>query len=144
MESRVPGFRGEFLWELSIAQIQLPALAAAVPEEKSGWSPADGARSFSAVLVHIAACNFALLHLAGKRAPGGVDLYGPLPEDPFAQIAAIVRKNVSLEQAVTDSDTLLMSKFRCLGARHPCEAEGGPGCQDQNSAATSLRPGSLN
>jgi len=62
MESRVPGFRGEFLWELSIAQIQLPALAAAVPEEKFSWRPVEDARPFSAILVHIAACNFALLH----------------------------------------------------------------------------------
>jgi uncharacterized damage-inducible protein DinB len=105
--SRTPGFHGEYLWELDIPQTQLLALAAAVPEEKYGWSPAEGARSFSAVLVHIAAANFALLHLAGVRGPGGVDLYGPLQGDEFAQLAAIIRHNVSLEQTLTQKQEVI-------------------------------------
>lgn len=70
----MPGFHGEYLWELDIAQVQLLALAEAVPEEGYSWRPVDDARSFSAMLVHVAAGNFALLHLVGMRPDSAVDL----------------------------------------------------------------------
>jgi uncharacterized damage-inducible protein DinB len=107
MESRIPGFHGEYLWELDIARMQLLALAAAVPQEAYGWSPADGMRSFSAVLVHIAAGNIALLRLAGRPQPGSVDLYGPLQGDAPEQFAAMIRKNVSLERTLTEKQGVI-------------------------------------
>ena len=102
MEQRIPGFPGEFLWELDICRIQLLALAAAVPEEAYGFRPAEGARSFSAVLVHIAAGNVALLHMAGRPVAGGLDLYGDLEGDPFMRFVGMIRTNVSLERTLTD------------------------------------------
>lgn len=107
MESRIPGFQGEYLWELDIARTKLLALAASVPREMYGWRPADRTRSFSAVLVHIAAGNFALLHLAGRPLLGGVDLYGPVEGDELAQFAAMIRKNVSLEQTLTEKQDVI-------------------------------------
>ena len=100
MGQRIPGFSGEYLWELDIAKEQLLALAEAVPEEGYGWRPVEDARTFSAVLVHIAATSFALLRYAAQPAEGA-DLYGPLPEDPLAMVAAIVRRNISLEKSLT-------------------------------------------
>ena len=113
----MPGFHGEYLWELDIAQVQLLALAEALPEEGYSWRPVDDARSFSAVLVHVAAGNFALLHLVGMRPDSAVDLYGPLDGDPFEQFTAIIRKNVSLERTVKDKQhvlDLLKSSFDAI------------------------------
>jgi uncharacterized damage-inducible protein DinB len=107
MDSRSPGFRGEYLWELDIPQTQLLALAAAFPEEKYGWRPADGARSFSEVLVHVAAGNFMLLRLVGVRAPSGLDLYGSLEGGQLAQFAAAIRKNIALEKTVTEKRAVI-------------------------------------
>ena len=103
----MPGFHGEYLWELDIAQVQLLALADAVPEAGYSWRPTDDARSFSAVLVHIAVGNFVLLHLVGARPESAVDLYGPLDGDRFAQFTAIIRKNVALQRTVTDKQHVL-------------------------------------
>ncbi len=95
MPSRIPGFRGEFLWELDVPEIQLLALAEAIPAEMYGWRPAAGARSFSAVLVHVANCNLLLLKLA--------ELGGP----SLAQVAALVRDSLSMEQTVTEKAAVL-------------------------------------
>jgi hypothetical protein len=119
MSSRMPGFWGEYLWELDVPQTQLLALAAAVPPELCGWRPAGGARSFSEILVHVAAGNFALLRLTGLRGPGGTDLYGSPQGDEFAQFAAMIRKNVSLEKAVTEKQDvidLLKRSFEAIRA----------------------------
>jgi hypothetical protein len=100
MRSDTRVFHGEYLSELEIAERQLLAPAAAVPGAKYGWRPAEDTRSFSAVLVHVAAGNFYLLYVAG--APAGQEHYGPLPGDRMAQFVAIARKNLSLERTLTD------------------------------------------
>jgi uncharacterized damage-inducible protein DinB len=107
MSPRIAGFRGEYLWELDIARTQLLALAEAVPEDVYRWSPAPGTRPFSAVLVHIASGNFALLHYIGKRPPRAADLYGELEGDPLARLAAVVRKNVALEKTVSEKRAVI-------------------------------------
>jgi hypothetical protein len=108
MQTRIPGFRGEYLWELDVPQIHLLALADAIPEVTYGWRPADDARSLSEVLVHVAAGNFLLLTLSGMRAPGGLDLYGHLDNgNPLQRIAAMVRKNSLLEKTVTEKTAVV-------------------------------------
>jgi len=62
-------YRREFLWELSIAETQLLSLAESVPEESYSWRPAEDARSFSEVMVHIAAGNLMLMARAGVITP---------------------------------------------------------------------------
>lgn len=101
MESRVPGFPGEYLWELDIARVQLLALAEAAPEELYAWRPVEGARSFSAVLVHIAVGNLGLLRVAGVAA--AEDLYGEMSGD----VGAMVRTNLSFERTVTRKEDVL-------------------------------------
>jgi len=66
MQQETTSFQQEYLAELGIAETQLLALADAVPEESYGRSPVLGARSFSAVLVHIAVGNLLLLYRAGS------------------------------------------------------------------------------
>ena len=55
MSTRLPGFRGEYLWEFDFAEKQLLALAEAFPAERYAWRPAETARSVSEVLVHVGA-----------------------------------------------------------------------------------------
>lgn len=101
MGERIPGFRGEFLWELEIARLQLMALAEAVPEEKYGWRPAADARAYSQVLVHIATTNLGLLRLAGMLHGERREVAGPAQGDELARITEMVRANLSLERSVT-------------------------------------------
>jgi hypothetical protein len=55
MKTRLPGFKGEYLWEFDIAERQLLALAEGFPAERYGWRTAETARSVNEVLVHLAA-----------------------------------------------------------------------------------------
>ncbi len=95
------GIRREVLAEMQYAEAQLLALARAVPAEDYGWSPAEDARSFSAVLVHIAAGNLLLLDRAGARPPEVVDFYSGIEGDPLARLCAMIRKNSALEKTLT-------------------------------------------
>ncbi len=98
MPSRMAGYKGEYLWELDVPEIQLLALAEAIPEELYDWRPAEGMRTFSAVLVHIAASNFLLLDMAGMDATE--DLYDHIGGDGYPRIIAMVRENLRLEATV--------------------------------------------
>lgn len=113
---RIPGFPGEYLWELEMARTQLLPLAEAAPELMYSWSLAPRTRSFSAILVHIAVANFCLLHLAGVRTTTGVELYGELEPDGPAQRLSMVRKNMAMEQAVTSKQAVIDLLRRSLEA----------------------------
>jgi len=95
MKTRIGGFKGEFLWELEIAERQLLALAEALPAERYGWCP-EGARSVSEVLVHVAAGNFMLLAVAGISA--APDVYGQVEGETPQRMFLIDSKNQELER----------------------------------------------
>jgi uncharacterized damage-inducible protein DinB len=105
MSTRLPGFRGEYLWEYDIAEKQLLALAEAFPAERYGWRPAETARSVSEVLVHLGAGGHTLLALLGVKAEP--DLYGKLEGEGVAQIVAMIARNESLERSITDKAEVL-------------------------------------
>ena len=89
--SRIDGFRGEFLWELEIAERQMTAMAEAIPAEMYDWRPDQKARSISEVFVHVAAGDFMLLEVVGLAAPA--DLYGQLPSEGPEHFWCLVRGN---------------------------------------------------
>lgn len=95
-------FQREYLWELEVPRKQVANLAEAVPEEAYDWRPAEDARSFSAVLVHIAAGNLMLLHRADVRSKDVMDLCGSVPGEGMALWLAMVRKSFGLERTLTD------------------------------------------
>lgn len=104
--TRIPGLRGEFLWELDIVARQSLGLADAFPAETYDWRPDAKARSVSEVFVHVAAGNFMLLDSVGARAPE--DLFGAVsPEGPDRFKGLIQRNDELIAQvrekcAVTD------------------------------------------
>jgi uncharacterized damage-inducible protein DinB len=97
---RIDGFRGEFLWELEIAERQMMAMAEAIPAEKYDWRPGKNARSISEVFVHVAAGNFMLLEAVGAAAP--VDLYGKVPAQGQERFWGLVRRNDELEKSIRE------------------------------------------
>ena len=120
MPPHLTGIRREVLTEIQYAEAQLLALAEAVPAEDYGWAPAEDARSFAAVLVHIAAGNLLLLDRAGARPAEVVDLYGGIEGDPVARLCAIVRKNIALEKATTAKPAVLDLLRRSFAAVKEC------------------------
>jgi hypothetical protein len=114
MSTRVPGFKGEYLWELDIAEGQLLLLAEALPAEHYGWRPADTARPVSEVLVHVATGNLTLLGVVGVEvAP---DLYGVLEGPPALHMMAMFAKNEGLEKSIADKAAIIALLKRSLDA----------------------------
>ena len=114
MSTRLPGFRGEYLWEYDIAEKQMLALAEAFPAERYGWRPAETARSVSEVLVHVGAGGRMLLALLGVKAEP--DLYGNLEGEGIAQAMAMLVRNESLEKSMTDKADVLALLRKSLNA----------------------------
>jgi len=114
MSMRLPGFKGEFLWEFDIAERQLLALAEAFPAESYGWRPAETARSVSEVLVHVAAGNLLLLGITGVAA--APDLYGKLEGGTVSRMMTMIAKNDNLEKSITDNAGVTALLRRSLDA----------------------------
>lgn len=110
------GFKREVLAELMYAELQLLALAEAVPAEDYGWAPAEDAPTFAGVLVHIAAGNLGLLDQVGSHAPEAVELYAGIEGDALTRAAGIVHKNQSLEKTVTEKAAVIDLLARSLAA----------------------------
>ena len=112
MSTRLPGFKGEYLWEFDIAERQLLALAEAFPAESYAWRPAGTARSTSEVLLHIATGSFMLLGIVGVEA--APDLYGKLEAEILPRMMAMMAKNNSLEKDRTDKAGVIAILKRSL------------------------------
>ena len=114
MSTRLPGFRGEYLWEYDIAEQQLLALAEAFPAERYGWRPVETARSVSEVLVHLGmGCRTLLVLMGVEAAP---DLYGELEGEGVARIMAMIKRNENQEKSVTDKAAVLSLLRKSLDA----------------------------
>jgi uncharacterized damage-inducible protein DinB len=114
MSTRLPGFRGEYLWEYDIAERQLLALAEAFPAERYAWRPAETARSVSEVLMHLGAGGRMFLALLGVDA--AQDLYGKLEGEGVARVMAMLARNESLEKSMTDKADVLALLRKSLNA----------------------------
>ena len=121
---RIPGFRGEFLWELEIAERQVTAMAGAIPADRYEWRPDSTARSVSEVFVHIAAGTFMLLECAGVTAPA--DVYARIPADGPERFLGLVRRNDELEKTVREKpDVVALLKRSLVSARQSFEQTDG-------------------
>ncbi len=114
MPERISGFKGEYLWELDIAEHHLMALADAIPPERYLWAPAEGARTVAAVLIHVAAGNFTLLEMVGV--PGPLELYDGLEGEGMRRFLALVLKNQVLEKTITAKPDVVKMLGRSMAA----------------------------
>lgn len=97
----------EYLREFEIPCKQLVELAEAIPEEAYDWRPAEDARTFAAVLIHVAAGNLMLLHRAGVRDPAVLKFCGSLTGDGPEQWLKLVRRSVGMEKTITEKQAVL-------------------------------------
>jgi uncharacterized damage-inducible protein DinB len=114
MSERLPGFKGDYLWEFEIAERQLIALAEAFPAERYAWRSAETARSVSEVLVHVAGANLMLLGVTGIEA--APDLYGKLEAETLSRMMVMIPKNESLEKTITDKTAVIALLKRSFDA----------------------------
>jgi uncharacterized damage-inducible protein DinB len=110
LSTRLPGFKGEYLWEFDIARRQLLTLADAFPMERYAWRPVETARSVSEVLVHVAVGNLTLLGIVGVEA--APDLYGEI----VSRMMAMIKKNDALEKTIRGKTAIIELMKRSLDA----------------------------
>lgn len=106
-EKELTPFHKEYLWEFEIPRKQVLALAEAIPEDAYGWRPAEDARSFSAVLVHIAMSNLMLLYRADAFTPAVMEVCGGVEGEGIPQFLAMAKKGLALEKSTTRKDDVL-------------------------------------
>lgn len=68
-----PGVRGEAYRNFDAPAGKLILLAEAIPADKYTWRPAEGVRSVSEALLHVAAGNFNIPRRLGATPPDGID-----------------------------------------------------------------------
>jgi uncharacterized damage-inducible protein DinB len=66
------GIRAELATDIIALQSKFVALAEAMPAERFGWRPAEGVRSVSEVMMHVADTNHYLAELVGAELPAGL------------------------------------------------------------------------
>jgi uncharacterized damage-inducible protein DinB len=99
-----PSVRQEILMVFDSAAQRAAALTEAMPQEKYGWRPMDGVRSFGEVCMHMAGSNFLFLSYVGVKPPSG----------PAEKLAAAYMKRgfempelFAAEAAVTDKAQII-------------------------------------
>lgn len=100
-------FQSEYLWELGIPRIQIMALAEAIPEEVYGWRPANDARTFSEVLVHIAAGMMMLLFRAEVYSPDVMEFCGSVEGEGMTMWLEMVHRSLKVEKAITSKSEVV-------------------------------------
>ena len=66
------GVQGEMLASFDDAASKMVQLAQAIPAEKYGWRPAEGVRSVSEVLMHVAGGGYYVMGAVGMPSPAGL------------------------------------------------------------------------
>ncbi|SMD36651.1 Uncharacterized damage-inducible protein DinB (forms a four-helix bundle) [Reichenbachiella faecimaris] len=69
-------YQQEFAGSMSYSQGQIVKLIEAIPQDKYAWRPAEGVRSVSEVILHIAASTYNLSSALGTPLPEGLDANG--------------------------------------------------------------------
>ncbi len=78
---------------------RLVQLAEAFPADKLGWRPAEGVRSVSEAVMHVADANFQLAAAFGVAPPEGLDLEGQKLEQITDRDQVIATLKTSIEHA---------------------------------------------
>ena len=69
-------YHDDLLGDLALVEQKLVALAEAVPDDRLGWRPSEGVRSFSEALMHAANAHYFFARQVGVDPPAGLDVAG--------------------------------------------------------------------
>lgn len=98
------GIRREIIQQIEDAERKLVALAQAIPQDKYGWRPAEGVRSVSEVLMHVAGANFMIPRMAGVQRAPAVEL----PRDAEKTVTDKARVVELLQQSFAHAKLAMM------------------------------------
>jgi uncharacterized damage-inducible protein DinB len=114
----IKNIRTAFLDDLKDEQEKIVGLAEAFPAEKFTWRPAEGVRSVSETLLHLATANFGFPNAWGVKPPEGLDLRGlQKSTTDKAKVIAVVKQSYEhIRTAVSNlSDADLEKRVKFFG-----------------------------
>jgi uncharacterized damage-inducible protein DinB len=95
-------FTSDLLSSLDGASGKLVQLAKAIPAAHYGWSPAEGVRSISEVLMHVAAANYFIAsRIGGPAPPEGVRELEK--ETDKAKVVAALEESIAIARAAVEA-----------------------------------------
>lgn len=112
-------YRSETLQEINTRAERFLALAEAIPADKYTWRPAEGVRSVSEVLLHVATANYGLTGPYGAPPPEGIQLQA-LERSTTEKAAIIQQLRASfdhLRRAVENAPADAEATHRWFGGR---------------------------
>jgi uncharacterized damage-inducible protein DinB len=118
----VTNIRTAFLDDLKDEQEKIVGLAEAFQAEKFAWRPAEGVRSVSETLLHLATANFGFPNAWGVKPPEGLDLRGlQKSTSDKAKVIALVKQSYEhMRAAVSNlSDADLEKRVKFFGDEAP-------------------------
>jgi uncharacterized damage-inducible protein DinB len=89
-------FHSEFLNTFNASAEKIGGLASAIPEANYSWRPAEGVRSVSESLMHVASANYFIAGMLGAKVPEGLDV-SKLESTVKTQSEAVKHLNNSFE-----------------------------------------------
>ena len=93
--------RATFVTDVNDLEKKLVALANAVPQDKFGWRPGAGVRSFSEVYMHTALSNYYFIGALGLKPPAGPSESAEKTMTQKAQVLDALKTSMTaLRQAV--------------------------------------------
>ncbi|HEX7155426.1 MAG TPA: DinB family protein [Thermoanaerobaculia bacterium] len=115
--AQVPGYRGEYLANLVVAEGKLTELAEDVAAEDYTWRPASDVRSISEAHMHIATLNYLLAEHLGKPWPAGVPKTLEKITDKDVVLAELRRSFQHLREAVMKFKDANLEKKKTYAAQ---------------------------
>lgn len=91
-----PAVVPDLLQAVATAREKLVGLARAIPEDRYDWRPAEGVRSVSEVLMHVAADNYLLPTPTGVEAPAATGIQG----ESYPTVQAFEGRTVTRNEAI--------------------------------------------
>ena len=114
-QAQPTGLARDLLTDIGMVERKMLALARAIPEERFGWRPAEGVRSVSEVIMHVAADNHFFPAALGTAADPRTGVKG----DDFNTAVAFERRTVTKAQAITELEKSFAFLRQSLGVTSP-------------------------
>lgn len=109
--SAATGLTADLLTDLGDVEKKVVGLARAIPADKFGWRPAEGVRSVSEVLMHVAADNYLLPAAVGHAADPSTGITG----SDYKTAQAYERRQLGRDSTIAELERSFAHLRKSLG-----------------------------
>jgi uncharacterized damage-inducible protein DinB len=112
---KATGLAAELLTDVAQVETKMLALARAIPADRYDWRPAEGVRSVSEVVRHVAADNYLLPAVLGHAVDPGTGIKG----DDYTTAQAFEQRTMNRDEAIAQMERSFAYLKRALAGTTP-------------------------